>query len=274
MRQARTGIMNSNVDERIRGLAQPLWESAARPYGMAMDFWLMAEQMVMEMVSATARLQSTAITPPSPPLGELPDGMPVARVREMAECMWESAGRQYGVAQDFWLAAERHVLAMLRLSAFPAESGTEGKNAWTSELSGLTPAAYLERIRRMAYFYWERAGRSYGNALDCWLQAERDMLKMMSAATEGGSQPSSPADGVSPAGAPKGAAESDLPAAKSTTAAAAAEPQDQPAPPAKEAAATEAPPASAPAEPTSRSKSAAAANSPAAKRKKKRNAAA
>lgn len=273
MRQARTGIMNSNVDERIRGLAQPLWESAARPYGMAMDFWLMAEQMVMEMVSATARLQSTAITPPSPPLGELPDGMPVARVREMAECMWESAGRQYGMAQDFWLAAERHVLAMLRLSAFPADSGTDTKSAWTSELSGLTPSAYLERIRRMAYFYWERAGRSYGNTLDCWLQAERDMLKMMSAATEGGGdQPSSPADGVSPAGAPKGAAESDLPAAASTAAAAAADPQNQPVPPAKEAAAAEASPA--PTERTSRSKSAAATNSPTAKRKKKRNAAA
>ena len=272
MRQARTGIMNSNVDERIRGLAQPLWESAARPYGMAMDFWLMAEQMVMEMVSATARLQSTAITPPSPPLGELPDGMPVARVREMAECMWESAGRQYGVAQDFWLAAERHVLAMLRLSAFPAESGTEGKNAWTSELSGLTPAAYLERIRRMAYFYWERAGRSYGNALDCWLQAERDMLKMMSAATEGGDQPSAPADGVSPAGAPKGAAESDLPPAS----AAPTGPQPQPAPPAKDAAAAETPPPSPPAERSSRGKSAAAAPSPApAKpRKRTRNAAA
>lgn len=263
--------MNGNVDERIRGLAQPLWESAARPYGMAMDFWLMAEQMVMEVVSATARLHSKAVTPPSLPLGELPDGMPVARVREMAECMWESAGRQYGMAQDFWLAAERHVLAMLRLSAFPAESTAESKNAWTSELSGLTPAAYLERIRGMAYFYWERAGRSYGNALDCWLQAERDMLKMMSAATEGGSsQPSPPADGVSPAGAPKGAAESDLP---STATTAAASSQDQPAPPAKDTAAAETPPVSDPAERPSRSKSTAAAASPAKpKRKGKRNA--
>ncbi|HYN37979.1 MAG TPA: DUF2934 domain-containing protein [Rhodospirillales bacterium] len=140
--------MEGNLDERIRGLAQPLWESAARPYGMAMDFWLMAEQMVMEMVTATARLQNKAVSPPSPPAGELPEGMPVARVRELAECMWDSAGRQYGVAQDFWLAAERHVLAMLRVSAFPA---AEDKNAWTTELASLSPAAYLEQIRLMAY---------------------------------------------------------------------------------------------------------------------------
>ncbi|MFO1119291.1 MAG: DUF2934 domain-containing protein [Rhodospirillales bacterium] len=268
--------MNGNVDERIRGLAQPLWESAARPYGMAMDFWLMAERMVMEMVSATARLQSKAVMPPSPPLGELPDGMPVQRVREMAECMWESAGRQYGMAQDFWLAAERHVLAMLRLSAFPAAGAKESKDASTLELGDLAPAAYLERIRRLAYFYWERAGRSYGNALDCWLQAERDMLKMMSAATEGGSQPSPPADGVSPAGAPKGAAEADLlPAATTTAAPAAASAQDQPAPPAKAADAAETPPPSSPAERPSRGKSAATTSAaPVKPRNRARNAAA
>lgn len=200
--------MEAKLDERIRGLAQPLWESAARPYGMAMDFWLMAEQMVMEMMTATARLQSKVASPPPPPLGELPEGMPVARVREMAECMWESAGRQYGMAQDFWLAAERHVLAMLRVTAFPAR---DEKNAWAAEVAGLSPAAYLERIRLMAYYYWEAAGRHYGQALDCWLQAERDMLKIMSSATEGSNAPSAPADGLSPAGAPKGAAATDLP---------------------------------------------------------------
>lgn len=207
-------VMEGNFEERIRGLAQPLWESAARPYGMAMDFWLMAEQMVMEMVTATARLQSRTASPPPPPLGELPEGMPVARVRELAECMWESAGRQYGVAQEFWLSAERHVLAMLRVSAFPAR---DDKNAWAAEIANLSPAAYLERIRMMAYYYWEAAGRGYGKTLDCWLQAERDMLKMMSTATEGSeTQPSPPADGVSPAGAPKGAAPTDLPTRAAT----------------------------------------------------------
>ena len=140
-------VMEGKLDERIRGLAQPLWESAARPYGMALDFWLMAEQMVMEVVSATARLQSKAAAPPAMPRGELPEGMPVSRVRELAECMWESAGRQYGVAQDFWLAAERHVLAMLRVTAFPARND---EHALATEIASLSPSAYLERIRLMA----------------------------------------------------------------------------------------------------------------------------
>lgn len=213
--------MNGNLDERIRGLAQPLWESAARPYGMAIDFWLMAEQMVMEVVTTTARLQSKVAARSAPPDGELPEGMPVARVRELAECMWEAAGRQYGMAQDFWLAAERHVLAMLRASAFPTNSEKPG---WAAELATLSPAAYLEQIRRMAYYSWEAAGRSYGNTLDCWLQAERDLLAMMSAATEGGDRTSPPADGISPAGAPKGAAAVDVPAHPAAGAAAADDP--------------------------------------------------
>lgn len=221
MRQNAGGEMNGNLDERIRGLAQPLWESAARPYGMAIDFWLMAEQMVMEVVTTTARLQSRAVSRAAPPDGELPEGMPVARVRELAECMWEAAGRQYGMAQDFWLAAERHVLAMLRASAFPINSE---KPDWAAELATLSPAAYLEQIRRMAYSYWEAAGRSYGNTLDCWLQAERDLLSMMSAATEGGDRTSPPADGISPAGAPKGAAPVDVPPHPAAGAAAGSDP--------------------------------------------------
>jgi hypothetical protein len=36
--------------------------------------------------------------------------------------------------------------------------------------------AYLEHIRRNAYLLWESAGRQYGNALDYWLQAERQVL--------------------------------------------------------------------------------------------------
>ena len=82
--------MEKAVEEHIRVLAQPLWESAARPYGMAMDFWLMAEQMVLEMMAATARMQDKAISPPPlPRTGELPSAVPVAKVRALAECMWD-----------------------------------------------------------------------------------------------------------------------------------------------------------------------------------------
>lgn len=31
------------------------------------------------------------------------------RIRTLAYLMWETAGRQHGLATDYWLAAERHV---------------------------------------------------------------------------------------------------------------------------------------------------------------------
>jgi hypothetical protein len=177
--------MDKSVEENIRNLAQPLWESAARPYGMAMDFWLMAEQMVLEMMAATARMQDKATSaPPLPSSGDLPSAAPVGKVRELAECMWESAGRQYGMAQDYWLSAERHVLAMMRAATTLPMPGSLNSKPWTVELLDSSPSAYLERIRTMAYQYWEAAGRGYGRALDYWLQAERNMLSMIAAEAE------------------------------------------------------------------------------------------
>jgi hypothetical protein len=185
--------MDKSVEENIRNLAQPLWESAARPYGMAMDFWLMAEQMVLEMMVATARMHDKATSaPPLPPIGELPSAAPVAKVRELAECMWESAGRQYGMAQDYWLSAERHVLAMMRAATALPAPGSLSSNARIAELLNLSPSAYLQRIRSMAYDYWEAAGRGYGQALDYWLQAERNILSTMAA----GAEPNAPSAAV------------------------------------------------------------------------------
>jgi hypothetical protein len=176
--------MDKVTEEDIRGLAQPLWESAARPYGMALDFWLMAEQMVFEMMAASARIQDAAFRPPPPPLAreELPSAVPVGKVRALAECMWESAGRQFGMAQDYWLSAERHVLTMLRAAtSLPSDGKVQPRAA---ELFALEPTAYLERIRLMAYNYWEAAGQRYGQALDYWLRAEQEILNTMITAAE------------------------------------------------------------------------------------------
>ena len=175
--------MDKAVEDHIRTLAQPLWESAARPCGMVLDFWLMAEQMVLEMMAATARAQDKALSPPPlPSPGELPSAAPIAKVRALAECMWESAGRQYGITQDFWLSAEHHVLTMMRAaSAWPPHGRAK---PWAAELWALEPPAYLQQIRLIAYSYWEVAGRRYGQALDYWLQAEREFFGMLAAAAE------------------------------------------------------------------------------------------
>lgn len=39
------------------------------------------------------------------------------RVREMAYYMWEAAGRQQGIATEYWLAAEREVLTTMKTTA-------------------------------------------------------------------------------------------------------------------------------------------------------------
>jgi hypothetical protein len=190
--------MEPNIEERVRELAQPMWESAARPYGMALDFWLMAEQMVIEMMTTASKLQADAVTAEAAAMPEHrlwpPDAVPVARIQHLAESMWDSAGRQYGMAQDFWLAAERHVLAMIRAST--ARTVSPQYDDMVQELGSMAPEAYLDRIRVMAFFLWESAGRQYGNALDYWLEAERSLLHLLgnapggSSATQGHSKPS------------------------------------------------------------------------------------
>ncbi len=39
------------------------------------------------------------------------------RVREIAYLMWESAGRQHGMAMEYWLAAEKDVLNTMQAAA-------------------------------------------------------------------------------------------------------------------------------------------------------------
>lgn len=182
--------MHQTLEEQVRALARPLWESAARPFGMAMDFWLMAEQMVLEAMSATTRLQSAMLSEAPLPTAEDPVGAPVAQIRALAECMWDAAGRQYEMSQDFWLAAEKHVLAMVRATA------NGHGNASVQEICSLPPAAYLERIRISAYTMWEATGRQYGRAMEFWLAAERQALASLRASNA--AEPKSPPDEVPP----------------------------------------------------------------------------
>ncbi len=53
--------MTNDIEERIREVAYMMWESAGRQYGMAVDYWLQAEQEVMRTVTAaTQSAMSTA----------------------------------------------------------------------------------------------------------------------------------------------------------------------------------------------------------------------
>lgn len=166
--------MDTQKDIRIRALAHPLWESAARPYGMALDFWLMAEQMIFEMLSASARLAITATGNTDSNADSATQAASIARVQDLAQCMWDNAGKQYELALDCWLSAEQHVVALTR--------ATKAAREGTRELAALPAPAYLEHIRLNAYSLWESAGQRYGSALDHWLQAEQQVLQAIAEA--------------------------------------------------------------------------------------------
>ncbi len=54
------------------------------------------------------------------------------RIREMAYMMWETAGRQQGMASEYWLAAEREVLKTMQRATeamMPSSSKTAAKAA-------------------------------------------------------------------------------------------------------------------------------------------------
>lgn len=45
--------MDNDQEKRIRELAYSLWQTAERPYWVALEYWLMAEKMVVEMMAMT-----------------------------------------------------------------------------------------------------------------------------------------------------------------------------------------------------------------------------
>ena len=112
--------MKHETRDQIGKLADPLKHAAEARYDLAVDFWLMAEQMVLEVMDATTRVAGLSIKEDVPPPEidpPLPAVVPTDKIRDLAHCMWDSAGRQYGLALDFWLSAERHVLTMMRAGA-------------------------------------------------------------------------------------------------------------------------------------------------------------
>lgn len=64
------------------------------------------------------------------------------RIRQVAYIMWESAGRQHGMAMDYWLAAEREVLTTMQSAAerlMPSEAKAD--QAAPSAATALPPPA-------------------------------------------------------------------------------------------------------------------------------------
>ena len=71
--------MDHELEQQIRELAYGLWQSAERPYWVALEYWLMAEKMVLEMIIATsdgAMWMQTAQTTDATPVDRADDHGP------------------------------------------------------------------------------------------------------------------------------------------------------------------------------------------------------
>jgi hypothetical protein len=173
--------MNVKIDNQVNNLAYHLWLSAGREYQRAVDFWIMAEQMVWELATASARLSGSAVE-----LGAAIERTAPAiassylqRIQELAYFMWEASGAQCGRALDYWIAAERHVTTMMVVSGEMATSATGEESGGPDDFSAET---YLNEIRTGAYYMWEKAGREHsGDHLGFWLAAERQVLDRIEA---------------------------------------------------------------------------------------------
>ncbi|TVR99910.1 MAG: DUF2934 domain-containing protein [Rhodospirillales bacterium] len=174
--------MNTEFSEQVRSLAHGIWRSAGQDSERAFDYWLMAEQMVLELVTSMARVgASTAKSTAASMLRtrSLMASLYLERVRDLSYQMWEAGGQQYGRAMDYWIAAERHVSAMMMTQA--QASPAAGPEAAAKAVESFSATEHLERIRLAAYYMWEKAGRQYGDSLEYWLAAERQILESLGA---------------------------------------------------------------------------------------------
>ncbi|QQS55870.1 MAG: DUF2934 domain-containing protein [Candidatus Competibacteraceae bacterium] len=172
--------MENDLEQEIHNLAYHIWQSAGNEVGRALDFWLMAERMVIELAADSARLANTTATS----AWEATSTWPAAlrnlyfyRVRDLARQMWLASNERQERSLDYWLAAEKH-LRLLMNSTMRAAGASIGKEeALAKTFEAFSPVDYLDQIRKTAYQLWEAAGRQYGSTLDFWLAAEEKTLE-------------------------------------------------------------------------------------------------
>lgn len=178
--------MENDLEHEIRNLAHDIWLTAGTDFSRtALDFWRMAEQMVIEMTADSARRANAVAVAAVETAAAWPSALRALyryRVRELAHCMWAAGVEQRERSMDYWLAAEKHLRLLAESAARTAAHANLGQEEVLAKtFETFSPANYLEQIRKTAYQLWESAGRQYGSALDFWLAAEQKVLDSLTA---------------------------------------------------------------------------------------------
>ena len=174
--------MEKNLEHEIRNLAYDIWRSAGNEFGRALDFWVMAEQMVIEMTADSARRANTAVASAFENAAAWPSALRALylyRIRELAHCMWSTSSEQRERSMDYWLAAEKHLRLLTESATRTVSAGFGKEEALAKTFETFSPANHLEQIRKTAYQLWETAGRQYSSTLDFWLAAEKKILDLL-----------------------------------------------------------------------------------------------
>lgn len=176
-----TTTMENDLEHDIRHLAYHIWRSAGNEFGQtALDFWVMAERMVIELTADSVRLANTATTAAAETMTAWPTALRALylyRVRELARCMWAASTEQRECSLDYWLTAEKHLRLLTESAACTASANLDRQAILTRIFEVFSPAAYLEQIRTTAYQLWEIAENQHKSALDFWLAAENKIME-------------------------------------------------------------------------------------------------
>ena len=185
--------MEPDLEHDIRYLAYHLWQTAGRDFSQtALDFWAMAERMVIELTADSIRRANAATTTAVENAAAWPSALRALyhyRVRELARDMWGANAEQRDRSMDYWLAAEKHLRLLTESATRAAGAGLGREEALAKTFETFSPADYLEQIRKTAYQLWETAENQHQSALEFWLAAENRFLESLAA---GGTAPASP----------------------------------------------------------------------------------
>ena len=195
--------METELEHDIRNLAYHIWQTAGRDFSQtALDFWAMAERMVIELTADSVRRANATTAAAVENAAAWPAALRALyryRVRELARGMWAASAEQRDRSMDYWLAAEKH-LRLLAESAAHAAGSTRGREgALARAFEAFSPADYLEQVRKTAYQLWETAENQHQSALDFWLAAE---IRLMDSLAAGETATAASPGAHSPVGAP------------------------------------------------------------------------
>jgi hypothetical protein len=177
--------MENDLEHNIRHLAYHIWQTAGRDFSQtALDFWVMAERMVIELTADSVRRANMATATAVETVTAWPPALRALylyRVRELARYMWSTSTEQRDRSMDYWLAAEKHLRLLTESAARTAGARLGQEEALAKTFETFSPADYLEQIRKTAYHLWETAESQHSSAMDFWLAAENKILESLTA---------------------------------------------------------------------------------------------